>query len=309
MSDHDEITREDSRGPRPVGYERTEAAEWAIQEVDRPQPLEWIASNLAEVRIAYRGYWVPQRRERTWPVDALVTGLERVCLRLDGSLGRAAERERAIIRQFRRRVHHYLPSMRPEEQSLELLALMQHHGAPTRLLDWTYSLYVAAHFALSHTYRQPGTDLAIWTIRPEWCRDASKIACETTGSATLWSRIDDRRADEAAGTVLLSNLLPRCIWPVNPFRLNERLTIQQGLFLAPGDVSAGFFENVGALGLKNDPSGARLTCYVIPQSRSREVARALYEMNVTEATLFPGLDGFARSLWSYPEIQHWSDDS
>jgi hypothetical protein len=85
--------------------------------------------------------------------------------------------------------------------------------------------------------------------------------------------------------------------------MNERLTIQQGLFLAPGDVSTGFFGNLGLL----RPVGAlesELTCYIIPRSQSDAVERSLYEMNVTEATLFPGLDGFARSLWSFPATEH-----
>jgi hypothetical protein len=78
--------------------------------------------------------------------------------------------------------------------------------------------------------------------------------------------------------------------------------IQQGLFLAPGDVTKSFLSNLGSLKSVGDV-GSDLTRYVIPRSRRRVVARSLYRMNVTETTLFPGLDGFARSLWMYPEIR------
>jgi hypothetical protein len=272
---------------------------WNKIPVDDPRPLQAIATMVAGSSVAFRGYWFPPDGGGR---DALVTGLDRVCLRIDKSLSRALLHERTIIREFQRRVHHYLPGTSLAENSLELLALMQHHGAPTRLLDWTYSLYVAAHFALTHASRRDDADLAIWAIRPDWCREASKVASEGKGSAVLWARIDDVAADESAGAALLSGKLPPSIWPVNPFRLNERLTIQQGLFLAPGDVTTGFLGNIGMLRPDNE-LGSALSCYIIPRTQSGVVQRSLYEMNITETTLFPGLDGFARSLWSFPAIE------
>jgi hypothetical protein len=37
---------------------------------------------------------------------------------------------------------------------------------------------------------------------------------------------------------------------------------------------------------------------VLPRSESANLVEELYETNVTDATLFPGLDGFAKSLWT-----------
>lgn len=276
--------------------------------VNHRRPLEWIAER-AGYSVAFRGYWAVHQDEdnpKGTPVDvtgALATGLERMCSRIDdGSLAHALDHEQMIIREFRRRAHHYMPGVSLAEQGLELIALMQHHGAPTRLLDWTYSLYVAAHFALGHASRRPDADLAIWTIRPDWCRNASRAACTgiASSAADLWAPPEEPGRDLKAGVSLLSGKLPPSVWPVNPFRLNERLTIQQGLFLAPGDVSKRFLLN---LGLLPGASEAGLTRYVIPRSKSLDVARSLYEMNVTQTTLFPGLDGFAESLWFLPEIQ------
>src|SRR5512134_31011 len=67
--------------------------------------------------------------------------------------------ERRIRRIFRRKSHLFLDDL-PQDDELEWLALMQHHGAPTRLLDFTWSPYVAAFFALE---RARG-DAAIWAI-------------------------------------------------------------------------------------------------------------------------------------------------
>ena len=57
-------------------------------------------------------------------------------------------REARAIRIFRRKAHNYLDDPRALDDDLRCLALMQHHGAPTRLLDFTKSPYVAAFFAL-----------------------------------------------------------------------------------------------------------------------------------------------------------------
>src|SRR5437016_3319598 len=58
--------------------------------------------------------------------------------------------EKRLVREFRRTYHLYAQHVPDQESTLEWLALMQHHGAPTRLLDFSYSIYVAAYFALEN---------------------------------------------------------------------------------------------------------------------------------------------------------------
>ena len=58
------------------------------------------------------------------------------------------QREERAIRIFRRKAHIYLPDRTVLSDDLRCLAMMQHHGAPTRLFDFTKSPYVAAFFAL-----------------------------------------------------------------------------------------------------------------------------------------------------------------
>src|SRR5216684_3693164 len=56
--------------------------------------------------------------------------------------------------------HLFLAHVPDDADSFHWLALMQHHGAPTRLLDFTWSPYVAAFFALERAT----SDAAIWAI-------------------------------------------------------------------------------------------------------------------------------------------------
>ena len=53
-----------------------------------------------------------------------------------------------LSREFRRAYHDYATHIPSQGSVIEWLALMQHHGAPTRLLDFSYSVYVAAYFPL-----------------------------------------------------------------------------------------------------------------------------------------------------------------
>ena len=96
-----------------------------------------------------------ERFERDHKRGWLFRGHRCTTWRLETSLERAARRcgvpqadyERSVWREFRRHAHAYLPRVPLESNTLEWLALMQHYGAPTRLLDFTESFWIALYFA------------------------------------------------------------------------------------------------------------------------------------------------------------------
>ena len=63
---------------------------------------------------------------------------------------------------FKRKAHQFLAQPPDPDDDFQWLALMQHHGAPTRLLDFTWSPYVAAFFALERAT----SDAAVWALNP-----------------------------------------------------------------------------------------------------------------------------------------------
>jgi hypothetical protein len=229
------------------------------------------------------------------------TTLERALSGWSIGLEKATSIEFQTIREFRRRLrdpqHH-----RVHSDTLFCLALMRHHGAPTRLLDCTYSPFVAAAFALEDGFASEKGPPAIWCFRARWCDQAAEKAVSPLKFVDL--RNDDRnRADETF--IPLYQLGPstpvqsddrRFVKPENPFHLNERLTTQQGVFLCPTDLAVSFVDNLKAMPHWDLNSNVVKLSLRLDQQKAIEFARHLKLMNLSLAALFPDLDGFARSI-------------
>lgn len=261
-----------------------------------------------------------QEPQRPWlfrgmPGDfPLQTSLERVLIDAGLGLALGPQIERKLLKEFKRRAHFYLHPLPSPGDVLGWLALMQHYGAPTRLLDWTYSFFVAAFFALRDAVSNPPDRrryAVVWALFRdayglEKQAPAAKEAYEVAANSS-W-QVDMGRAD-GDGTYdginayllhVMENPTPS-IWAINAFQLNERLSVQQGLFLSPGDLSMSFEDNLMA----GRPSPENLVCFEIstePKSR-QEILGSLHRMNINNASLFPGLDGFAGSLKQAPWIE------
>ena len=169
---------------------------------------------------------------------------------------------------------------------------MQHHGAPTRLLDWTYSIFVAAYFAIEYATE----DCAVWKIDKEWLRDEGEKLFQKDSREAIFFR---GKGDEDAENQFKRDVIDRppitAIVQVNPFQLDERLTIQKGVFLYPCHAGESFEANLKAMPGFID----HVVKLTIPHEERWPTLKALHSMNISRATLFPGLDGFAQSLKIY----------
>ncbi len=81
------------------------------------------------------------------------------------------------------------------------------------------------------------------------------------------------------------------------FRLNERLTLQQGTFLITGDICKSFQNNLYADEYPSDGSHVKKCVIAVDRELKENIAKELGRMNINNAVLFPGLDGFSQSLW------------
>lgn len=192
------------------------------------------------------------------------------------------EREARAMRIFRRKAHNYLGDPRVTEDDLRTLAMMQHHGAPTRLLDFTKSPFVAAFFALEHAVGEAAV-FALDTPRL-W---ASAPRFDTTLTR---ERIDPRLPGNFE-RYFAPNRLP-LLWAGEPAEMDRRLIAQSGLFLVPGVLHM----TLDQILKEYEPDGSLLVKIVVPARLRDEAMKTLYRMNITYATLFPDLDGLARSL-------------
>ncbi len=244
----------------------------------------------------------------------LQTSLEGVLVDAGISLTEAPEIERKLLKEFKRRAHFYASPLPSDGDVLGWLALMQHYGAPTRLLDWTYSFFVAAFFALRDAVSNPPEKrepAVVWALFRDAFKlgvqaPAAKAAYDEAAGKSTW-QADMGRADSDniydginAYVLHVMEHPTRSVWAVNAFRLNERLSVQQGVFLCPGDLTASFEDNLIAGG----PTLENLVCFELSTETGArgEMLAALHRMNINNASLFPGLDGFARSLKQAPWI-------
>jgi len=241
--------------------------------------------------------------------------------------------EKQLIRSFQRKAPYHLKGVcvPPPDETLEWLSLMQNYGAPTRLLDWTYSFYRAVYSAMQEwgKKRTKGHEVVIWVMNTKWFSNKTEGNPEMKVRGVLREKIknlpesspDERKqkkellcalrqetketTDYAGRLANNRNKLVQylmglerplsLVYNMTPIGLNERVIYQQGTFLLPGNIKKSFMDN-----LKDYRDGSQNHLYRIPINldlRERnKILEELNDMNINEAVLFPGLDGFARSL-------------
>jgi hypothetical protein len=206
------------------------------------------------------------------------------------------EQESRIIRIFRRKAHLFLDHIPSERDSFRWLGIMQHHGAPTRLLDFTWSPYVAAFFALESA----SADAAIWAVSPPALSKPIRLTLDGKEQEVNpeelgpWHEGNYERYFIENEHSFVNYGEPRI--------MNQRLIAQSGTFLVPSTLA----EPVEDILSRYPNPKETLVKFILKTKRLREDAmRELYTMNVSYYTLFPGIDGLSRSMGYEAEYNWW----
>ena len=197
--------------------------------------------------------------------------------------------ELALLRNFRKYAHGEVART---DSIWDWLALGQHRGLPTRLLDWTYSPLVALHFATDdpQTFAHDGV---VWCVNfveankrlPRRLRKMLEQEGSDTFTVEMLGAFRTLRDFDALGR--------------DPFVV----------FIEPPAVDRRILNQLALFSLMSSPD-ARLDDWLeahaelfrkvrIPASLKWEIRDKLDQANVNERVLFPGLDGLSRWLARY----------
>lgn len=261
--------------------------------------------------VVFLGKKMPQfvfrgQSDQSWQLS---TKIERICLSNKYPTVVLKSSETYILREFQRRGHHFIANPPDVDNRLEWLSLLQHYGGPTRLLDFTESIYIAAFFAMESAVKNS----AIWALNEEYLwQHTDNVVKENETHYDL-----EKRGRDVVEKNILGEHSKKVVMMAKPERLNERISVQQGVFVIPGDLNYSFIQNlvetydVSYKELKKinllqptkikeldsiDCLESQIVKIVLPLEIHNSALYDLDKMNINASTLFPGLEGFARSL-------------
>jgi hypothetical protein len=202
--------------------------------------------------------------------------------------GSHIELEYHLLRNFRKYARTEEPGL--TKTLWKSLILAEHHGLPTRLLDWTFSPFVAMHFATNET-GEFDKDGIIWQV------DFVKLNHEAPNQ--LLDALISEKCNAFTVDILESVIPTLKDYDAMPFgphliffeppSINERIVNQYAMFSVISDSLLDYDDL-----LKKRPDLYRRI--IIPSKLKWEIRDKLDQANITERVFFPGLDGLASWL-------------
>jgi hypothetical protein len=224
--------------------------------------------------------------------DGTTADLTTSLMRLGGDY---AEMEDHLLRNFRKYAHLDAREAIPGDTAWHWLAIAQHHGLPTRLLDWTYSPFVALHFATASLaqFDLPGV---VWCINHERASEflppSLREILDEEGANVFTAEMLQRGAGSLPAFDQLAGAGDPFVAFFEPPSLDARIVNQWALFSLMSSATISLDD-----WLAHHPDLLRKI--VIPAELKWEVRDKLDQANITERVLFPGLDGLSSWLKRY----------
>ncbi len=189
--------------------------------------------------------------------------------------------ERALIKRFQQNAVPFL-THRPGSE-WDWLLLMQHYGAPTRLLDWTESPLVGLYFAVHSAVVSDEADGALWCLSPHRLNKLASIWPDVPEDIPCFD-FDDVLNPYLPSVLTLehtSRLRPAAAMARREF---PRLSAQLGVFTVT---------HRDQEELEGAADGAHLGKIVVPAGAKAGLRTQLNYLRITELTLFPELTSVA----------------
>lgn len=242
---------------------------------------------LVQIFSEFSSSWIFRgQRNSNWNIES---SLERF-LKPIGFSDFARKLEDYFISEFRARAHHYISRDMLPKTKLGWLSLMQHHGVPTRLIDFTEAPFIALFFAFDG-HEGIENDAAVWAL------NFSKIDTDSFDYLKRFGRLSEdyewiKSNRDAAFDKYVDGNSHELLWVTEPDLHNLRLENQKGTFLLSGKLDKAvmdyLIEGSEAIGKK----------MIIPGQLRSDVFRLLNSMGIDNRRIYPGLDGLAKDLAS-----------
>ena len=233
-----------------------------------------------------------------WPLS---TSLQR----LNHPFDTLRDIERAMFRNFKKYAYADLD---PSTSDWKWLAVAQHHGLPTRLLDWTFSPFVAMHFATNELDKMD-KDGVIWMVNLDSIRERvppsfKRVLDEhyaLTFSVEMLEDDNDLKQpfvfDETEGS------RDPFVMFFEPPSLDPRIVNQWGLFSMMNRLDVRLDEWLASI---HSAPKEMVRKIIISAEAKWEIRDRLDGMNMSERVIMPGLDGLSTWLkrWYSPRSAH-----
>jgi hypothetical protein len=200
--------------------------------------------------------------------------------------------EEHYLNLFKSKYHIYNGNEHEPKSKLAWLSVMQHYGAPTRLIDFTESPYIALYFALEAYNPLLKNDLAVYAIDYNSIMDESLAYISKRDSSFKKTRHEIIGKQDELFDDVVDRFSYEVVWITEPLELNARIDRQSGTFLISGDKEKRIEDLLVSKMYNNVP----IKKIVIPSSIYENIYALLRKMNINAKTIYGDLGGLAKSI-------------